>query len=65
MISFENEPSQFEAVYNLLMVTKDAKGAYLLNKLDLRLQKCFKDYIKDSFMKGSALKTTRLSPNIL
>lgn len=37
MISFENEPSQFEAVFNLLLVNKDAKGAYMLIKLDLRL----------------------------
>ena len=37
MISVSIEPDQFEAVFKLLLVDKDSKGAILLTKLDPRL----------------------------
>lgn len=62
MISVNIEPDQFEAVFKLLMVDKDSKGAILLTKLDPRLYVSFKNYLKETFM---ASFSGRISASIL
>ena len=62
MISVNIEQDQFDAVFKLLMVYKDSKGAILLTKLDPRLYSSFKNYLKETFM---ASYSGRLSASIL